>query len=800
MNIKYLSLFKKIEEDLNLDWQFLFNYYVKEPTIKKGVTYYIPCPFHWEATPSFGINFQKKVLKCFWCWKAYVSILSFLKDYLSLTPQSLLSTLQNNWHLPLLDLLGWQFDSFLSSEIKRTIFKYIEIPLKEKDELHQRVLFNKWGIWRVDEEIIEELKQKKEKSWKSWKKAEMAEKIIDEFSDMTKNGACKALIDNEYSNLTFYFTKQKHKANSSLAWTDFSYVYNQEESEHIELFKKNNAIRKTFSIQSNNENYLSLIKENITKNFLTSTGYKKFLSENLNFDTKLYYDALLDFFLIDNDEFQKWNLNYFVGEWFFDTYSLGLIGIPYISNWTGFSIKKANNFIKYLSKRDLWMPQVINVCFDNDKAWLLWTVKLVNEFIRLTRQNLITTSKFDMKIFNFKKFEIQIIKFFSCLTSFVKKKEEDLLQNLEQLQEKINWKGFAISSSDYEIIFFEHFADVQNRFTLYESLKKKFEYNYKKNDKAEEKWYIIKDMWELPVVFFSLVESLMYLKGEINGFASKNKENYFNTIYTIVIYNFNSIFYSSFMSIDEFKKYLDKKIDSKEITYSEINRDVKENFILTNNEEKNIKKSAVSRIFDEQFMNFFDSFDTENQALQNINLIGYDNDIKETCIIKPDEFRALRKIVRSEWQNFIPKKASQYLNELSELKKEIESLVDVEKTLTKEEELQFSNLQEKEMNTQHKVIYLFNIWTKILWWKLDDLWMKIFESFWYKEREIVNILTLEDKWITTPLADRWRFMVNYYEAVKEILDENIKLNIQKHWDQDSQIKPFLLKKSILLLS
>lgn len=46
MNIKYLSLFKKIEEDLNLDWQFLFNYYVKEPTIKKGVTYYIPCPFH----------------------------------------------------------------------------------------------------------------------------------------------------------------------------------------------------------------------------------------------------------------------------------------------------------------------------------------------------------------------------------------------------------------------------------------------------------------------------------------------------------------------------------------------------------------------------------------------------------------------------------------------------------------------------------------------------------------------------------------------------------------------------------
>jgi hypothetical protein len=45
----------------------------------------------------------------------------------------------------------------------------------------------------------------------------MAEKIIEEFSDMTKNGACKALIDNEYSNLTFYFTKQKHKANSSLA-------------------------------------------------------------------------------------------------------------------------------------------------------------------------------------------------------------------------------------------------------------------------------------------------------------------------------------------------------------------------------------------------------------------------------------------------------------------------------------------------------------------------------------------------------------------------------------------------------
>ena len=88
---------------------------------KKGLNFFGCCPFHQEKTPSFSVNEDKNIYKCFGCGASGTSIFNFIMDIEKLTyPESIEFLVKRSG-------IELEYDKSYSSQSKNFNSEIIEI-------------------------------------------------------------------------------------------------------------------------------------------------------------------------------------------------------------------------------------------------------------------------------------------------------------------------------------------------------------------------------------------------------------------------------------------------------------------------------------------------------------------------------------------------------------------------------------------------------------------------------------------------------------------------------------------------
>lgn len=787
------ELLKDIEWKLSLDWESLFKHYVKEHFVVKWSTLYIPCPFHWESTPSFWVSFSKKVMKCFWCSKWYGSILFFLKDYLAISTQNLIERLQKDWFIKDLNILGENFLSYIELDIKKKIYKSFELPLKEQHPLMQRMLFSVGWIGKITQEKLDEVKEMvKQKFSSDEKKMNIANKIITILEKKSLDSYI--LISDDYNkSLLYSWTRWSKTINPEFETLDFDYIMNNNEINQINELIKDNILFQSFWKQMKIDEALNIWLDNKRKVFFSSKGYTSFLKENLDIDPDNYKENLPNYFI-----HQEQNVQFFIGEWFFDVYSLGLLWVPYITHWTWAENKKVYTFIKHLAKkvRTINKDSCLNLCFDNDNSWIKATTRFLNQYMKLVRQWNIKTNNLDVRIFNFKYFETQVNRILSILVSLIRKWEATLIQYYNDLKEKMRYLTPALHYDICENTFFWYFLDVETDYSMITKFKKKYEYNYSdKNEKDNIK--AMKDLWELPSIIFGMQASLDKVFNK--NYESLSKEDFveFKKVFnTLITWCFNSIFHKSFVDIDTFKEILNKKISSKEIKRDEIDEILHEDYLFGT--FKTTKSVQLDKAIQKNLELFAKEIDIELEALTSINFLCYNSEMKEQQLLSDNDLRNIRKICKEELHNNIPIILSERYTKLANIRTKVDAYDEKISSWegTKEDELMFDTLYEIYEKEVQKVLLYLNLWDELCNEKWTTLGESVFKYKWYAEDEAKMIWERNKKYITTPEAIQFVYTLNAFEKTQELLWQYIKNKIIEHGSQDNIFSFSFLKRCL----
>jgi len=149
-NVKYLKrILEKYENNNPLDLQEIIEKYTDLNFKRIWNNYATTCPFHEEDTPSFFVNQEKYILKCFWCWRTSKSVLYFLFDYV----------FKRDF---------WKFFDFLKkSKIvwedifsKEYLWQLITLETELDLYLEKRLRFDNKEVSVINEKIMENLKDK----------------------------------------------------------------------------------------------------------------------------------------------------------------------------------------------------------------------------------------------------------------------------------------------------------------------------------------------------------------------------------------------------------------------------------------------------------------------------------------------------------------------------------------------------------------------------------------------------------------------------------------------------------------
>lgn len=781
MNYTY-QIFKELEEKLNLSWEELFNFYVKETITHKGSTHYIPCFIHWENTPSFWVNFSKKIMKCFGCGKAYGNILLFLKDYLALSPQDLIAKLAQDGFIKSTEDLWEQFATWMSNDTKKQIYKFFEISPKEAHKLMQRTMFDVGGIGYISKEKIDEILD----SNKFKKKEQLP--ILEEITTLFSKHIWEyLLISDNYSNIAFYSGEKDSKAIPPYQTNiDFTYVYVEDENNQIDKLKKENILFQSFSKQMRGSEAIDFWKTEKTKNFFTNKGYQKFLENKFWINPSSYQESFLKMFFQNNNR-----VNYYIGEGFFDVYSLGMLWIPIYTSWTSFDAKKATTFVRHLNKqikRDV--EYQINLCFDNDKAGIKATVKFINQYLKLLRNGIINTQQIELNIFNFSHFETQISRLLTVLATIGSKRT-----SIENIFKELEGKTEIIAPyrqvEKYENLLFSTFVDVPTDYQIIKKFRQKFEFNYDEG-KISKKNTLIKDFWDLPIFMFAIEFYLEKIKETFNKssqLSQGHQDRLFTVFKDVICFAFNSIFFSSFITIDTFKEILERKLSMNEIEKSLIDQELAiEDYFYGGSSLKN-QKINEEKAISKQLELLHEDIDVELEALFKMNFLCYENDLPDEFVLTKDESKSIKKLAREEIKKFFPQNIWLFFQHLTKQKNAIDEMQEKLSNWdnTKESDLIFDKLMQDWEKSSKKALLYFNLWKKLCGLKVEELMSKMLVSLGYSESEAEKIAEWDKKYLTNNLAKLCFYMNNYYEKVREILDQNIKNGLEEHSQQGNYL-------------
>lgn len=781
MNYTY-QIFKELEEKLDLSWEDLFHHYVKDTITHKGSTHYIPCFIHWENTPSFWVNFSKKIMKCFGCGKAYGNILLFLKDYLALSPQDLIAKLAQDGFINTTEDLWEQFATWMSNDTKKQIYKFFEIPQKEAHKLMQRLMFSVGGIGYVTQEKIDEILASNK--FKKKEQAPILEEVITVFK---KHIGEYILMSDNYSAISFYSGEKESKAKPPYeASLDFKYVYTEDEHNHVDKLKKENMLFQSFSKQMRGSEAIDFWKAEKEQSFFTNKGFKDYLERKFWIDAKSYQESFLKMFFQNNNR-----VNYYIGEGFFDVYSLGILWIPSYTSWTGFEAKKAATFIRHLWKQVKRGEEYqINLCFDNDKAWIKATVKFINQYLKLLRNWIINTQQVDLNIFNFTHFETQLSRLLTILATIGAKRT-----TIENIFKEIEGKSEILApyrqSEKYENLLFSSFSDIATDYNIIEKFRQKFEFNYDE-EKQKKKNVLVKDFGDLPIFMFAIEVYLEKIKEAFNKSSQLSKvhqESLFEAFRNVICFSFNSIFFSSFVDIDAFKEILDRKISMSQIEKAAIDQELEaEDYFYGGSSLKNHKVNEEKAIARQLELLHWD-IDVELEALYKMNFLCYDNDLPEEFLLTKEETKVIKKLVREEIKKFFPENLWKFFQNLTKQKNAIDEMQDKLSNgdSTKEADLVFDKLMQDWEKSSKKALLYFNLWKKLCGLKIEELIAKLLISEWFSETEAEKIAEWDKKYLTNDLSKLCFYMNNYYEKVREILEQNIKNWLEEHSQQGNYL-------------
>lgn len=790
------NVFKELEEKLNLSWEDLFYNYVKEKVVHKGSTHYIPCFSHWENTPSFGINFNKKIMKCFGCGKGYGNILLFLKDYLALSPQDLIAKLHQDGFIKDIESLWDQFFALLENDTRKQIYKFFEISKSEQHPLMQRLLFSVGGIGYITEKKLKDLK----KSNKF--KKDFQQKIVDQTIELFEKHIDEyLLISDEYHLIAFYSTQPWSKAHPAFQTKlDFNFVYNEDENSYVDSLKKDILLEQSFVKQMRWNESINLWKEKKQKQLFSGEWYNDFLVKKFEIDSAKYQENLLKMFYQQNNR-----VHYFIGEGIFDMYSMGVIGVPIYTAWTGFEANKANVFIRHLSKKIKRTDEYqINLCFDNDKAGIKGSIRFLNQYAKLLKSGIIQSQQLNINIFNFAYFETKISRLLTILSHMGSKRTA-----LEEMLQSLYTKSLGLTPykqiPQFENVLLENFSEMPTDYNVIEKFRAKYEFNYqeKTEEKREKTKIFIKDFGDLPLLIFGIevyLEKISEVFAKNSSLEPSKKQELINAFVNLVCFAFNSFFFESFVDLDAYKELIDKKLTNNEIEQATIDSELSlEDYLFSNsmsfqkfNEEKALVKHLGL---------IHQNIDIELEALSKLNFLCYDWELAEQFLLNPTEIKAIRKSTKEELKEFMPKNIGEFLESLAKQKIKIDEDGQkiAEGNATKELELQFEKQsQEWEKNSKKAILYL-NIWKNLCGEKPSELIYKALISQKYSEWEAQKIIERDKQYLNTPMAIISIYVLNYYEKIRELLEQNIKTQIEDHWEQHNVLNTVWFKKALYKL-
>lgn len=796
------NILREIEEKLNLSWKDIFSKYVKDTLQRKWNTYYICCPFHWENTASFWISFDKKIMKCFWCWKSFSSILQFIKEYQSISQYWLLEKLQQDWIVTDIKSLLWedQYEKYINSDVKKNIFKTIEKWERYlKKDIFQRILFDKWWIWLITQEKYQNIEALIEKKY-SWKKEKEKKELKEEYQ---KSIWSYWLISNEYESIEFYFVWKKsikEKADDEASNTKIHYVYNDSPDQKIKDIQKNNTLINLF-IRNDDKQWLqnwknwfiselssqkTWFKEHIENKF------RKDLVQNNKYDSNDYYNFILDLLY-----FKESSIQYVISEWFFDVYSMWLYQVPYYTAWSWIWSYALYNFIQYVSKKSLlWdFNSTINLFFDNDKAWYLATINFVNQYFKynqLKKRDFISkNSDINVRIFDFEMFSNWLKKLFTILITYTKKQNLwELEWKIIELKKKINNEYYDAFFS-YDLIetwFSKVFENVITNHWILNTIKSKFWWNYKEDSKTNN---TIKDLWELPEFIKALYSFLIIIWRLLEEWWYDTE--YFEAFKQSVMWEFKNIYLKSFRTVQEFKSWISWKINSWFITFQEYNNKIKfENYIDWNWLVKKANSNTEIAL-KESFSTLYKEIDVESDALKTLNLLCYSEEIKKNNILLwgNDLLKSIRKTIRWNLENNYLAIIKMFLDKSEVIFRKMNS----EKIIEKKEDYWIELRQ-----IQNKIFYFINILFefKLIENKEELLW-ELLKEYNLPQEMIQDLLKWNYAIVNHTQMINITQSFEKYEEVKDILKDKIISEITSFWVCDIFLDQEIFWQSLIYL-
>lgn len=761
MKVSESILLNELDEKLHFDWNELIQRYVNESLKRIWNTYYINCPFHWENTPSFWISFQKKKMKCFWCWRFYSNILKFLCDYLLCSPQVLINKLIEDWFITDINVLWDNLTKFLEFDIKKNIYQRLENKFNDKEKIFKRILYYWWWLWRITDEKIETIE---DFVWKKYKKDKEQTKIAWELLDMIKENKWKYwLMFNEYNNISFYSWDKGSKATKTKDETyNILYAYNDSVDKKINDFQQEKTIL-SMLLQNWDKSTVEDWLTTKIKSILESKTYTKYLENAYKFDVKEYWRILTSMFI-----FKDKNIQFNIWEWFFDVYSLWIFWLPYFTWWTWIWEKKIYHFIDNVFKRSKiwWFNCDINLFFDNDKAWTLWTVKFLNQWLKYNNKRISVNNNIAIKVFDFETFKLWIKQLYSIVSHVAQKNPEDIKEEFDNLIAINRWVVFD-SMLKYDIWdswLFSAFKDVNNDWTIIKNIKKIFWWNYDESDKSNWK---IKDAWEIPAIVNYLILLLLKIKEKYN-------EKEYLIFRECVIWEFKSLFnWRCFKSLVEYKEIINNKINTWELSRLDIQNTIPEDYLFWWwKQEKKQFENCLKNEIDK----FYREIDVELESLNTLNYLCYVDELKEQAITTNDQLRSMKAFIKKWIEEYWPRLLVQYNKEILE------------------NTIKLKNSEEAE-NTENEVIInkcllIINLWKELwIWNDITELFKMLLlnKEFWLKceERKANDILAWKTEFLDTPEIKLLYRLFDHYWQINDMLKNKIISEIQTHWKQEN---------------
>jgi len=555
MNNQY-KIFQDIEEKLQLNWDEMLKKYLNERITKKWSTSFICCPFHWEDTPSFWISTWKKVMKCFWCWKFYNSILLFIKDYKNFKTNEMIDVLIQDWYINDIEILWKNLKDYIEYDIKKSLYEVVENHLPKNDPIFKRIVFYQGWIGKINKNKLDLVKNVIEKKYnKNNSHKNIADKIL---KDLEKNIDNYALLLNEYNNILFYTWLNLSNSLSDVKYVipgwdvkEIKYLGTESLRNNLEAKIKEKDIIQNIQTHWEYDIYDNYIKWKI-KTF-NSKWFNEYITNNLSeISTNEYYTILSKLFTFKSDY-----IDVVLWEWFFDVYLTDLYALPFFSYWTNISSDIQKTFVKYMINKlqDKWQKIRFNLINDIDRTGILANVRFINNYLKTTYE-LSNKENIDLVFFDFDQFNSKIKKFLTILKEIMvtSKKNNDIINKFRKINATYN---SVLSYDSLETWFFEIFSNLDTNYSIISQIKSKFMVTWQFNE--NDKWKnTIKDFWDITYVLNAIFYTLNILKKQLK------KDDYYY-IQEIIIGTFKKIFIKSYRNYYEIKNIVEYKKSDKTI-------------------------------------------------------------------------------------------------------------------------------------------------------------------------------------------------------------------------------------------